>query len=91
VFWGTAIADREFSSEQRLQFRKARRRFERILRAGAARAPRTAAQKLRVRDDARRLLTTLIGIVVQATFDPADWPAWRQRAYVAEALRLPAE
>jgi AcrR family transcriptional regulator len=88
VFWGAAIADAEFSAEQKAQFRKARRRFERLLCGAAA---TDGARTLRTQADARRLLTVLIGIVVQAAFDPEDWPARRQRAYLAAALGIPCE
>jgi TetR/AcrR family transcriptional repressor of bet genes len=86
VFWGEALADPELSAEQRSQFRKARRRFERLI-AGSLRAAGTRRTR-RVQEDARRVLTVLIGLVVQAAFDPEDWPAHRQRAYLSEALGL---
>jgi AcrR family transcriptional regulator len=83
VFWGAAIADPAFSAEQKFQFRKARRRFERLICGSIGTDSKSRSQ---AREQARRVLTMLIGVAVQAAFDPADWPAKRQRAYLAEAL-----
>lgn len=69
AFWGRAASDDEMAREQRARVRSARE-----LLAGALRlrgAPDPAAT-------ARRLLTHVIGIAIQAVFDPGDWPRARQ-------------
>jgi AcrR family transcriptional regulator len=76
-FWGMAIGDPQFAAEQRSRVLETRKRIEKVLRAMAANG------KLPPDSDfdliARELLTMVNGLAVQAGFDPADWPAERQR------------
>lgn len=78
-FWGMAIGDPEFSAIQRLQFQASRERFAALLSA-------SSVVKLGVLQAARDLLAALSGMAVQAAFDPADWPATRQRDYMRQAV-----
>lgn len=76
-FWGMAIGDPQFAAEQRSRVLNTRKRIEKVLKAMAA------SGKLARDTDfdliARELLTMVNGLAVQAGFDPADWPAERQR------------
>jgi len=82
VFWGVAIADPEFSAVQREQLRAARQRVGGLL---AQECP--TASPAALDDEATRLLTTLMGIAVQAAFDePAHWPPERQRRHLRNAI-----
>jgi AcrR family transcriptional regulator len=76
-FWGMAIGDPQFAAEQRSRVIDTRKRIEKVLKAMAAHG------KLAPDSDfdliARELLTMVNGLAVQAGFDPADWPADRQR------------
>jgi AcrR family transcriptional regulator len=90
AFWGMAIADPEFSKHQRNEVKKARQIFATWLRNN----PRLPPVRKRHADRiARQLLTLLMGTAIEAAFDPADWPARRQReqfsSVLAELTRSP--
>ncbi len=76
-FWGMAIGDPEFAAEQRRRVLDTRKRIEKVLRAMAANGKLPADSDFDL--IARELLTMINGLAVQAGFDPADWPAERQR------------
>ncbi|MDT4870235.1 HTH-type transcriptional regulator BetI [compost metagenome] len=78
-FWGMAIGDAEFSLIQRMQFRESRERFAILLEDAAA-------ITLDAERAARHLLVSIIGMAVEAAFDPDDWPAERQRLHLKEAI-----
>lgn len=82
-FWGVAIGDPEFSAVQRLQFRTSRERFAALLNESAGRLPQHPFDAAHA---ARKLLASLSGMAVQATFDPEGWPPERQREYLREAV-----
>lgn len=77
AFWGLAVADDELGREQRARVRGARVLLADVVRRQAATDPDAAA---------RRLLTVVMGVSIQAVFDPAGWPASRQRAAVDAEL-----
>lgn len=81
AFWADAIADVELGGEQRQRVRDMREIVADVLRT-SGRAPE------RVDAEARRLLTTVIGIAVQASFDPEEWPPDRQREVLDELLPI---
>ncbi len=89
TFWTVAIADPEFSALQREQFRLARRRFEYLLRISKLTDRR--ASRAQIQAQARSLLTTLIGLAIQAAFDPEDWPEEQQRQLLRDALQTHME
>lgn len=78
AFWGMAMADPAFLAEQRRAGREARRLFAELI-PGAADAETRDLQ-------ARRLLVVVSGIATQATYDPEDWPAARQREILAAEI-----
>lgn len=84
AFWQRATVEADFSDEQRVMHRHARRILAHViaarLRAGHA-MPGTATTL------ARQLLTTVQGIAVQAVFDTVDWSPARQRNYLKAELR----
>jgi AcrR family transcriptional regulator len=84
AFWGFAIGAPDFGADQRLRARRALRLVARILsRAGATgRAPPRSEAASR----AAVVLGVIQGIAVQATFDPKQWPADRQKAALSLAL-----
>lgn len=70
AFWGFAISDAEFAQEQRGQALRAAG----LLAAILARDPRFAHLDETARKAAaRNLITTVIGVAVQAAFDPNTW------------------
>jgi AcrR family transcriptional regulator len=69
AFWGLAVTDGEMTREQRARVRGARALLADVLRRRGAPDPEGTA---------RRLLTVVIGIAIQAMFDPGDWPRARQ-------------
>jgi len=80
AFWGMAIGDPDFTAEQRRQVVEARASVKTVLQAlnlSVETGPDRAA---------RRLLTAVIGIAVQATFDAKDWSTSRQRAALGEEI-----
>ena len=83
AFWGRAIADDDLAAEQR---RRAAHFVERITAAlGAdpafAELPTALHPSL-----AARLFSALVGIAMQAVFDPAAWPPERQIALLCDTL-----
>ncbi len=80
AFWGMAGDDPEFAAEQQLRGREARMLFAELLETASTIPAETAEH----RDiQARRLLAMVTGLSGQATYDPSDWPASRQRALLA--------
>lgn len=73
AFWSVAASDREFAAEQR---RRARETLD-LVRGLVAGALGPAGEDATA--PAERLLTNIYGISMQAVFDPARWPAKRQR------------
>ncbi|HKY90315.1 MAG TPA: TetR/AcrR family transcriptional regulator [Nevskiaceae bacterium] len=84
VFWALAISDAEFSEVQREQFQRAQQRIAQLLRRvhPSLRAP---AVQLK----ARTLLSGLLGLALQASFDREAWPPEVQRRALRELLRPP--
>ena len=80
AFWSVAATDAEFGAEQRRRARETLDLMRRLVAGalGAQDADATAA--------AERLLTAVYGIAMQAVFDPARWPAKRQRDALAAEL-----
>lgn len=83
AFWGRAIADEELAAEQQA---RAARFVERITDALGA-DPAHAAIPVALRPElAARAFSTLVGIAMQAVFDPAAWPPERQVAMLRDTL-----
>jgi TetR/AcrR family transcriptional repressor of bet genes len=80
AFWGMAIADAEFMSQQQESGRDARELFAELIAATSDRSPDQCQTQ------ARRLLVTVAGLATQATYDPDDWPPERQRAILAAEI-----
>lgn len=84
AFWGMAIADAHFASEQRRRVQDAIQMVRAVFQARAAsgRLPATA--------DCARLAETCVtlinGLAVQVLFDRKAWPAARQRGFILGAL-----
>jgi AcrR family transcriptional regulator len=83
AFWGLAVTDPEFAQEQRTRVRRARERIAALMTTDYRFAGLPAPGRANA---ARRLLTTVVGVALQASFDPDDWPAARQTAAVEAAL-----
>jgi AcrR family transcriptional regulator len=77
AFWQIASADPTFAEEQRRRESNARTIIEGVLQARHADDPS---------GEARRLLTLVQGVAVQAIFDPVDWSPQRQRAFLSDTL-----
>lgn len=82
-FWGLAMADPEFSAEQRGRMCDFVGQIAAVLAADRGCAHLTPQQHPRI---ARALLGALFGIVTQAIFDPETWPAEQQARAIDEAL-----
>jgi TetR/AcrR family transcriptional repressor of bet genes len=78
AFWQTASADPDFAEEQRRWLANARS----LIRGALAAAGATDMDA-----EARRLLTLVQGIAVQAVFDEKDWSPEIQRQFVRLNLR----
>jgi len=77
AFWGMAVGDKAFATEQRRRVDGARRLLVDALTARGVADPEGTAE---------RLLAAVIGVAVQAVFDPKRWSADRQRAMLDELL-----
>ena len=84
AFWAKAVADPEIAAMQRACVMRARDNIQHVMRGLAARG--ALAPGLDLEDEARRILTSIMGMAVQVMFDPADWPAARQRALIDRDL-----
>ena len=83
AFWAYAISDPEFAEHQRSQVLSTRARVDDLL----GRDPRFAGLcPAPPHGTARDLLTLVIGVALQAAFDPADWPVERQHRPIIERL-----
>jgi len=84
AFWGIAVADAGLAAEQRSHVRATREvlagLIERLIAAGDLPVDVDAD------DAARELLVVVMGLAAQAVFDPRDWPAHRQRAFIARRV-----
>lgn len=85
AFWQLAAIDPDFAEEQRRGEMHAREGIVRILEArhGAGRGLSPGDVEVA----GRRLLTLLLGIAVQAMFDPTNWSAERQKRFLGDELR----
>jgi len=95
AFWARAVADEEIATAQRACILRTRGNILRIMQDLDAKGAMTPGVDLA--DEARRILTLLIGMAVQVLFDSADWPVERQHALIDGELfklfrpgRLPA-
>lgn len=87
AFWAKAMSDLEIAQVQRSCILRTRGNLARIMQD--LRDKGVIATGLDVADEARRILTLLIGMAVQVMFDPADWPAERQHVIIdAELAKL---
>jgi AcrR family transcriptional regulator len=85
AFWQIAALDADFAAEQRSWMARVRQVIAGILKARAK-----SDQALRNCDFAllaKRLLTLLQGMAVQAVFDPEEWSAQRQKNFLASEVR----
>lgn len=84
AFWGLAFADPELAHEQRARASD----FEARIASALASDPAYAALSDQQRADlAARLFSTLVGVAMQAVFDPQAWPLERQSAVLRQSLK----
>lgn len=86
AFWGLAVADPDLAAEQRVKVRDVEDRITATLAADPRYARLTENER---RYRASRLFSTVLGIALQAVFDPEGWPETRQTAQLAEVLNDP--
>jgi len=85
AFWGVAIVDAEFAAEQGERVRSSRERIFRLMKDD----PRFAHLSTEARRrEAKAILTCVMGVALQATFDPDAWPPARQFEAVDHQLAL---
>lgn len=84
AFWGLAFADPELAREQQLRAREFEARIEAMLASDPGHADLPGAARTAL---AGRLFSTLVGVAMQAVFDPGQWPAERQSAMLRDTLR----
>jgi AcrR family transcriptional regulator len=83
AFWGQAIADPEFSGEQARQIAAAESRLAELIRADPRFADLDAASGTQLAEEA---MVTVLGVALRSLFDPANWPATRQRELALRPL-----
>lgn len=87
AFWAKALADHEIAEIQRNCIRRTRSNILHLMQDLGAKG--MLAADVDLEDEARRILTLLLGMAVQVMFDPADWPAERQHAMIdGELVKL---
>jgi AcrR family transcriptional regulator len=85
AFRVASLADKEIAKQQRVMGYRARGWMKDLIKQSS-----TAARKLsepELHELARRMLSQLIGIAVQASFDPLDWPIGDQQKAVADLIK----
>jgi AcrR family transcriptional regulator len=85
TFLGLAATDTELTAEQRARADAARAQIETALH-GDQQAGRIQSDT-DVAAAARHLLSLVLGMGMQALFDPAEWPPDRMRSAIADAVR----
>ncbi len=85
AFWARAVADPEIAEVQRACVLRAREGIQGMLQRLDQRG--VLVPGLRLEDEARRILTSVMGLAVQVMFDPDDWPTARQHALIDHHLR----
>jgi len=84
AFWARAVADPEIAEAQRKCILRTRGDIVHVMedldRQGLLRPG------LDLADEARRILTLLLGLAVQVLFDPDDWPVERRHALIDDEL-----
>ncbi len=83
AFWGMTANDPEFLAEQVERGRQMRDLIARLL-ADRLGKPPAGSQNWDIA--AEHLLTVIVGIATQGTFDPAHWTPARQRTHLGAAL-----
>lgn len=87
AFWAKAVADPEIAEIQRNCILRTRSNILRILQDLDAKGVFVVG--LDLADEARRILTLLLGMAVQVMFDAGDWPPARQHALIdAELVKM---
>jgi AcrR family transcriptional regulator len=87
AFWARAVADPQIAEIQKACILRTRGNLLAVLNKLEAKGVLNSG--LDLADEARRLLTSLIGMAVQVMFDPTDWPAERQhRLLNGQLMRL---
>lgn len=83
AFWAMAVTDEPLAAEQRAKVRDVVQRLAAVL----VRDPRYQdVPEADRRQSATSLFSTVLGIAMQAVFDPPNWPSSRQEAIVDAAL-----
>ncbi len=82
-FWGLAFADPELAKEQQVRAREFEARIGATLVADPKYRRLSEEKRLAL---ASRLFSTLVGVAMQAVFDPDAWPAQRQSNLLRDTL-----
>lgn len=85
AFWALAVTDAELAAEQRQRTQNVVDRLERIMALDRrfAGLPQAALMSC-----ATSLFSTVLGVAMQAVFDPVGWPRSRQTGIVEAALNV---
>lgn len=76
AFWGHAATDADFAAEQRMGVDGARDRVRELMALDARYSRLAASRRKQAATDA---LALVIGVSIQAAFDPMNWPPRHQR------------
>ncbi len=82
AFWGRAQNDAELLKRQRVRNREMLAWIRKLLVANGAYHAGNRVQDTR----ARTILTIIMGLAIQALFDPKTWTPEKQRAVIADVL-----
>lgn len=80
AFWARAVSDPEIAEAQRACILRTRSNIMNVMRDLDRQG--LLHPGLDLEDEARRILTLMVGMAVQVLFDPDDWPADRQHAVI---------
>lgn len=82
AFWGVAVTDPELAAVQHGHVSRARARVQKLLQAERREDPPAMRERL-----AQQILALMLGIALQAVFEPAAAASLPQRTLLADGLR----
>jgi TetR/AcrR family transcriptional repressor of bet genes len=86
AFWGAAVADQDFAGQQAEQIQNFRLILRNFYRDSGFCPASLSVEEM---DDlARATVSVIIGLATQASFDPQDWPAAKQRKVISDHINF---
>ena len=86
AFWGAAVSDQDFAEQQAKQAQNIRLILRNFYTESGF-CPASLSTEA-VEDLARTTVSIIVGLATQASFDPVDWPAEKQRKVIRDHIHF---